>query len=114
MSPTATPRGTVTEPIDAVVAGAKENDDAPPHGVPLVTVSVNDAVAEPPGPNAVTVTGYVPAGWASDTRTTPVTGSAVSVPLKFEFVDALIVVVFAGAAEGVTVALPLSARLVFP
>jgi hypothetical protein len=57
---------------------------------------------------ALTVIGYVPAGRALATCTTPVPGSPSSLPLKFVRVETLIVIVFVGVASGVIVALLLS------
>ena len=79
------------------------------HVTGVVTVSVKVAVAVGPGSlKAVTVTVYVPPGCASVTRTTPVVGSAASVPLKVVEVETLMLVVLVGAESGVTVTSPLS------
>jgi len=79
------------------------------HVTGVVTVSVNVLVAvAPPLLNAVTVTVYVPAGCASVTRTTPVAGSASSVPSKLVEVETSILVVWVGVASGVMVVSVLS------
>ena len=84
------------------------------HVAGVVTVSVKVFVAVGPAPlNALTVTVYVPAGCASVTRTTPLTGSPSSLPLKLVEVETVILVVLAGAASGVTVVLVLNAVDVF-
>ena len=75
----------------------------------VMIVNVNVVVAVGALPlKAVTVTVYVPAGCASVTRTTPVAGSPSSRPLKLVEVKTFMLVVFVGAASGVTVVLPLS------
>ena len=79
------------------------------HVTGVVTVSVNVLVAGgPPSLKAVTVTVYVPAGCASVTRTTPVTGSPSGVPSKLVEVETLMLVVLVGGASGVTVVSVLS------
>src|SRR5438309_1195631 len=75
----------------------------------VVTVSVKVLVVMAPTlSKALTVTVYVPAGYASVTRTMPVAGSAASFPLKSVEVATLILVIPVGAVLGATVALPLS------
>ena len=103
-SPTATERGLVPAPKFAATAKLTGM-----HVAGVVTVNVNVLVAVEPAPlKALTVTVYVPAGCASVTCTTPVVGSPASVPLKFVEVETLMLVVFDGAASGVTVVSVLS------
>jgi hypothetical protein len=80
------------------------------HVVGVVTVRAKVLVAvAAPSLKAVTVTVYVPAGWASVTRTAPVAGSAARAPVKIVDEETVILLVLVGALSGVTVMLPLSA-----
>src|SRR5438445_8200582 len=75
------------------------------HVAGVVTVSVNVFVVGTPS-KALTVTVYAPAGCASVTRTTPVAELPSNLPLKLVEVETLMLVVFVGAADGVTVVFP--------
>ena len=110
-SPTATDLGPVpTTKLTAVLKPRVEQTGA------LFTVRLNVRVAVPPGPNALTVTGYVPgtmfASAALVTLTTPVTGLAVSLPVKLVGAETLMLVVSIGTAFGVTIMLSLIATVV--
>ena len=79
------------------------------HVAGVVTVNENVFVVVGPAPlKAVTVSVYVPAGFAFVTRTTPVVGLPSSLPLKSVAVETLMLVVLVGAASGVTVVSMLS------
>src|SRR5689334_15002344 len=95
--------------LPAVTSAAPVKVVTSAQAVPVWTVRLKVFAVEPPAPNALTVTVYVPAGCAFVTRTLPVDGSAVSVPLKLPAAETLTRVVFAGIASGVTVASPLRA-----
>jgi shikimate 5-dehydrogenase len=60
---------------------------------------------------AFTTTGNVPAGWAFVTRTIPVAGSPVTMPLKPEVVEMLIEVAPTAGALGARVVFEPTVRL---
>ena len=77
----------------------------------VLTVRVNVLVTVRPAPlKARIMTVYVPAGRGSVTRTTPVIGSLVRIPLKLAEVETVTLVVLVGGESGGTVVFVLNGK----